>query len=58
MKTLTQVKKEMLSYARTNVDLEEGETAKDWVDTFVEALREEGSIVVINGKEYVKDLGE
>lgn len=55
MKTLAQVKKEMLNYAKTVVDLEEGETPRDWVDAYVDALREDGYVVRIGGKEYVKD---
>ena len=55
MKTLSKVKKEMLHYAHKVVDLEEGETPQDWVDIYIEALREDGLIITIDGIEYVKE---
>lgn len=54
MKTL----KELKAYMRKNtdaIDFEEGETFSDWWEAYEDALREEGSIVVINNKTYVKD---
>ena len=55
MKTLAEYKRYMRDYAKTNVDLEEGETPRDWLNAMLDALEEEGSIVTINGKKYVKD---
>jgi len=55
MQTLTQFKKEMLVYAKTVVDLEDGETPKDWVNAYINAMREDGLIVTINGKQFVKE---
>ena len=41
MKTLKEVKKEMLEYAKEVVDLEDGESPKDWVDAYISTLRED-----------------
>ena len=54
MKTLAQLKKYMYNN-RECLDLEDGETFSDWWEAYVDALREDGSIVVINNKTYVKD---
>ena len=55
MQTLSSFKKEMLQYARTVVDLDVGETPKEWVDAYIEALKEDGKIVTVNGKQFVKE---
>ena len=55
MKTLAQLKKYMYDNCRDSIDLEDGETFSDWWEAYVDALREDGSIVVINNKAYVKD---
>lgn len=55
MKTLKEFRKEMLEYARNTVDLEDGETPKDWVDTYIDTLKEDGMIVKVGRTLYVKD---
>lgn len=55
MKKLAEVKKEMLKYARTVVDLEEGETPRDWVNTYIQCLQEDGLIVKVGKTLYVKE---
>lgn len=54
-KPLSVVKKEMLDYAKTTVDLEPGETPMDWVRTYMDALREDGKIVKEGNKYFVID---
>ena len=52
---LKEFKKQMLEYAKTTVDLEEGETPRTWVNTYIKALEEDGHIVTIGGIKYVLD---
>lgn len=54
MKTLKELRKYMYDN-REAIDFEEGETFSDWWAAYEDALREEGSVVVINNKTYVKD---
>ena len=54
MKTLKELRKYMYEN-RDAIDFEDGETFSDWWEAYEDALREEGSIVVINNKTYVKD---
>lgn len=55
MKKLKDLRKEMLEYAKEVVDLEDGESPKDWVDAYVDALREDGMIFKIGKTEYVAE---
>lgn len=54
MKTLKELRKYMYENRET-IDFEEGETFSDWWEAYIDALREDGSLVVINNKTYVKD---
>ncbi len=54
MKTLTELRKYMYNN-RDCIDLEDGETFSDWWKAYKDALREDGQLVVINNKTYVKD---
>jgi hypothetical protein len=54
MMTLAELKKYMYEN-RDSIDFEDGETFSDWWEAYKGALREEGSIVVINNKTYVRD---
>lgn len=54
MKTLKELRKYMYDN-REAIDFEEGETFSDWWAAYEDALREDGSIVIINNKTYVKD---
>jgi hypothetical protein len=54
MMTLAELKKYMYNN-RECLDLEDGETFSDWWEAYKDALREEGSIVVINKTCYVRD---
>lgn len=54
-KTLTAFRKEMMEYAKEVVDLEPGETPKDWVDAYIDALKEDGKIVKDGKRTYVLD---
>ena len=55
IKRLSVVKKEMLEYAKEVVDLEPGESPKDWVDVYIAALKEDGKIIHHRGILYVID---
>ena len=56
MKELREYKKELYEYAKTVVDLEQGESPREWVDSMIEALREDGKIIKdCAGREYVED---
>jgi hypothetical protein len=54
MMTLAELKK-YLYENMDSIDFEDGETFSDWWEAYKDALREEGSIVVINNKTYVRD---
>ena len=54
MKTLTELRKYMYNN-RECIDFEDGETFSDWWEVYVDTLREDGSLVVIDNKTYVKD---
>lgn len=51
-----QFRKKMLEYAKEVVDLEDGETPKDWVDTYIDAIKEERNLVTKNGRKYIKEV--
>ena len=55
MQKLSELKKSMLEYASTVVDLEEDETPEDWVECMIECLRDDGLIHIVDDVEYVDD---
>lgn len=46
---------EMLEYARTVVDLEDGETPEQWVNDYYKTVYESGKVIKIEGVLYVID---
>ena len=54
LKRLSLFKEDLYYYAKNCVDLEPNETLEEWCEAYLDALKEEGSIVTIDNEQYVK----
>lgn len=52
---LPEFKKMMLTYAKTSMTFEDGQTPLKWVNAYIKQLEKDGSIVTLKGKKYVVD---